>query len=282
MYKLTLILLLLLFILAGRTPAADTPSIVPTPLPSVKVNAKDGAKMVLIPTGAFDMGISEQELAAWLKENPDDKLEYSTDELPRHSIMLDAYYIYQHDVTVAQYRQFCAATKRKMPAAPRWGWLDTHPMVNVNWADAKAYADWAGAALPTEAQWEKAARGTDGRRYPWGNAWDAAKCSNSVGANHPQQTAPVGSFPTGASAYGCLDMAGNVWQWCADWYAEDYYQHSPTRNPTGPNTGTTRVMRGGSWYGNYKGVYLCMSRGDNSPNTVSDIIGFRCVIEIPT
>ena len=235
--------------------------------------------MVLIPAGTFYMGISEDELTAWLKENPDDKREYSSDELPRHPVYLDAYYIYKTDVTVAQYRKFCTATKRKMPPPPPWGWRETHPMVNVSWDDACAYATWAGAALPTEAQWEKAARGMDGRRYPWGNDWDAAKCSNSTGANLPGQTSVVGSFPAGAGPYGSLDMAGNVWQWCADWYGGDYYQRAPPRNPTGPDTGTTRVMRGGAWYGNYKGVYLCAARGDSSPDKGSLIIGFRCVVK---
>ena len=168
-----------------------------------------------------------------------------------------------------------------MPEVPAWGWIDTHP-VNVSWNDAKAYAKWAGVTLPTEAQWEKAARGTDGRVYPWGNDWDAAKCNNSVGANHPGKTSPVGSFPAGASPYGCLDMAGNVWQWCADWYGADYYTTSPAKNPTGPATGTVRVLRGGSWGGSGV-VYGCRGacRIYYIPYLWVYLIGFRCVALSP-
>jgi formylglycine-generating enzyme required for sulfatase activity len=136
--------------------------------------------------------------------------------------------------------------------------------VNVSWDGAAAYAQWAGASLPTEAQWEKAARGTDGRVYPWGNAWDASKaqCSKEKWGD-AKTPAAVGSFLTGASPFGCLDMAGNVWEWCADWYDAGYYKTASAKNPTGPATGTSRVLRGGSWSGDtpddfraaYRGIY---------------------------
>jgi formylglycine-generating enzyme required for sulfatase activity len=185
--------------------------------------------------------------------------------------------MYKNDVTVSEYRKFCDATGRKMPEAHFWGWIDEHPMVNVTWYDAKAYADWAGISLPTEAQWEKAARGGDGRTYPWGFTWDAAKCSNSVGANNPGKTSPVGSFPAEASPYGCLDMAGNVWQWCADWYGEDYYKNSPAKNPTGPETGTARVLRGGGWH-NYNPDYFRAAYRYYFTPMERDDGGFRCVL----
>ena len=189
--------------------------------------------------------------------------------------------MYKNDVTVAQYRKFCQAKKRKMPAAPPWGWRDDYPMVSITWEDAKAYAEWAKAVLPTEAEWEKAARGTDGRSYPWGNEWDAAKCSNSVGENHPQKPSPVGSYPAGASPYGCLDMAGNVWQWCADWYDVRYYTTSPSRNPSGPETGIARVLHGGAWSVHDADTFRVTTRDYNSPLLQSINIGFRCAVHAP-
>jgi formylglycine-generating enzyme required for sulfatase activity len=184
--------------------------------------------------------------------------------------------MYKNLVTVAQYRRFCEATGRSMPDAPGWGWHDDHPIVNVSWDDARAYAKWAGVSLPTEAQWEKAARGTDGREYPWGNDWDASKCVNSVGSNSPGGTKAVGSCPAGASPYGGLDMAGNVWEWCADWYGSGYYASSPGRNPAGPASGETRVLRGGSWlYGNAT-LFRSANRNYLIPSLRLNYLGFRC------
>ncbi|MBM3496659.1 MAG: hypothetical protein FJX72_20420, partial [Armatimonadetes bacterium] len=196
----------------------------------VRINPKDGAEMVYIPAGEFIMGSDG-----------------GGDEKPRRKVYLDGYWMYQHEITVAQYRRFCSETGRKMPDAPSWGWKNDHPIVNVSWHDAKAYAAWAGVQLPTEAQWEKAARGTDGREYPWGSTFDSSKAVCSVRPRDENSTAPVGSIPAGASPYGCLDMAGNVWEWCADWYDGGYYRKAPNRNPTGPASGTLRVLRGGSW-----------------------------------
>ncbi|MEI6519693.1 MAG: bifunctional serine/threonine-protein kinase/formylglycine-generating enzyme family protein [bacterium] len=238
----------------------------------LKTNPNDGAEMILIPMGEFLMGSAKTDKNA-LKA-----------EMPQREVNLDAYYIYKTEVTVAQYRKFCTATGRKMPNAPDWGWQNNHPIVNVNWNDAKAYADWAGVALPTEAQWEKAARGTDGRIYPWGNEWDNSKlqCSK-VKWGDAGKTAPVGSFSTGASPYGVMDMTGNVWEWCADWYGADYYKNAPTKNPD-PVTGGclvlwggSRVLRGGSW-GNYGGSdFRGAYRYNYYPYGGGNIIGFRCV-----
>ena len=188
--------------------------------------------------------------------------------------------MYKNDVTVEQYRTFCHVTGRTMPDAPSWGWIDDHPMVNVSWIDAKAYADWAGASLPTEAQWEKAARGTDGKIYPWGNDWDAAKCRNSVGTTS-SQTSPVSSYPAGNSQYGCMDMAGNVFQWCADWYGGTYYQTSPSRNPTGPESGIARVLRGSDWQDDVTSIYRAAFRHNYDPTGRFNICGFRCVLRSP-
>jgi len=254
----------------GAVPPPDTAP-APPPYdgkPGVKagqqcINPKDGAVMVWVPAGEFLMGNTDADQQA--------------SSTPQHTVFLDGYWAYQCEVTVAQYKAYCAAMEEDMPKdTPAWGWRDTHPMVNVNWMEARAYARWAGAKLPTEAQWEKAARGTDGRTYPWGNAWDADKCNNAVsGLLKP---VPVGSFPDGASPYGCLHMAGNVWEWCEDWYAEDYYKNSPTRNPTGPEDGKGRVLRGGAWNVKNPLSLRCAGRTYTHPAKGLNDFGFRCVV----
>jgi formylglycine-generating enzyme required for sulfatase activity len=216
--------------------------------------------MVAVPAGEFTMGSDDIYTAE-----------------PPHQVMLDGYWIDRNLVTVAQYKRFCEDTGRKMPDPPKWGWKDDHPIVNVTWGDAKAYADWAGASLPTEAQWEKAARGTDGRIFPWGNDWDSSKLWCSV-SEERHATAPAGSFLEGASPYGALDMAGNVMQWCADYYGEDYYMSSPAKNPTGPEQSKTRVLRGGSWFAYSEEYFRCDNRNFSAPDFGIYDNGFRCVV----
>jgi len=267
---------------AGATP--PSPRVVP-PAPSlqgtprsgkVRVNPRDGAEMVYVPAGEFIMGSED----------------YS-DEKPQRKVHLDGYWMHRYPVTVAQYRRFCSETRRKMPNPPHWGWKDDHPIVSVSWHDANAYAEWAGVALPTEAQWEKAARGTDGRQYVWGNQWPPPPmvgnfADETAGPMYAlrliiagyedgyAETSPVGAFHAGASPYGCLDMAGNVWEWCADWYDSGYYAKAPNRNPAGPASGTTRVLRGGSWR-SYDPFGLRASyRGHRTPGCRSNYTGFRC------
>ncbi len=188
-----------------------------------QTNQKDGATMVWVPAGDFQMGGADWDWiwnlsrrdGWWFTGEP-----AQDDEKPQHRVYLDGYWMYKNDVTIDQYRRFCRATGRKMPEAPYYGWIDDHATVNVSWFDAKAYADWAAANLPTAAQWEKASRGVDRRIYPWGNRWDNTKCANSYNSINgvPQEiiiqqgTRRVGSFPTGVSPYGCLDMVGNVCQ----------------------------------------------------------------------
>ena len=233
-----------------------------------RINPKDGAVMVYVPAGKFLMGSNSKDTGRYW------------DEAPQHKVYLDAFWIYENDVTVAEYRKFCKVTGRKMPLRPSWGWKDDHPIVNVIWDDAKAYCDWAGASLPTEAEWEKAARGTDGREFPWGNRWDRRKlwCSSRP---FSETTAPVGSYPGGASPYGCLDMVGNVLQWCADWYDEDYYARSPTRNPTGPASGYEHVLRGSSWLSLDEEYRFRCARRSYPVADVFDLscyFGFRCLV----
>jgi len=223
-----------------------------------RINPKDGAEMLYVPAGRFTMGSSGGDANA-----------------PNHTVNLNAYWIYKHDVTVAEYKAFCQATGRAMADAPSWGWQDEHPVVNVTWDDAAAYAAWAGVSLPTEAQWEKAARGIDGRVYPWGNHWDPSRCVNSV-AGSIQSTKPVGSCLSGASPYGCLDVAGNVWEWCSDWYDDNYYKSSPASDPAGPVSGSARVLRGGSWYDVSEDYFRCADRFYSGPAFRFNYGGFRC------
>jgi formylglycine-generating enzyme required for sulfatase activity len=262
--------------MSNRQPAND-PEV--PPAGATRTNPKDGAEMVYVPAGEFPMGDDD------FPANP-----------PR-TVTLDGYWIYKNDVTVAQYRKFCKVTGRRMPDPPDWGWKEDHPVVNVDWNDAKdycgwagaelpreAYCDWAGAALPTEAQWEKAARGTDGSTYPWGKEFDREKLRRSkTKGGDAGSTAPVGSYPEGASPYGCLDMAGNVWQWCADWRDDNYSKGEPATNPTGPEFGAGHVLRGSSWYNYGQQSPRCaypgsLCSGSPSETKYRHTHGFRCVV----
>lgn len=253
--------------------------------------------LVHIAPGEFLMGTSEADAeqlgqsCEWAKE----WLErgYFKHEQPQHTVDLDSYRIGKHPVTNAEYEVFVRARKR--PAPEHWPGgkapadLATHPVVGVTWYEAVAYCAWLTVRLrevgilgsrevirlPTEAEWEKAARGTDGRFYPWGREWDAARCNSRDGARGG--TTPVGQYsPAGDSPYGLADMAGNVWEWCADFYAPDYYADSPAKNPKGPAKGNSRVLRGGSWYYAAHDA-RCSYRDRYVPESRYDDIGFRVV-----
>jgi serine/threonine-protein kinase len=208
--------------------------------------ATPASKMVKVPAGEFWMGCNEKV-----------DQECDADEKPGRSVSVDAFSIDRTEVTVAQYRDCVEAGRCTDPATTgscNWGQAgrDDHPVNCVDWSKAKAYCEWAGKRLPTEAEWEKAARGTDGRKYPWGNDWSASKAN--VGDDG---TKPVGSYPSGASPYGAVDMAGNVWEWVSD------------------KVGDGRGLRGGSWNNNAR-LARASNRFSYDPDTRSNYVGFRC------
>lgn len=237
----------------------------------VLVKNRDRWDMVLIPAGEFPMGTDDQR----------------DDCAPRHNVYLDAFYIDRYEVTNAQYYEFLEYIKntgdhskchKNEPAGknhtPR-EWEDNYydnpdfPVARIDWYDAYAYAAWAGKRLPTEAEWEKAARGPKGNNFPWGDLWLPEKC------NIGEEPKPVGSYEEGKSPYGCYDMAGSVAEWVADWYDPYYYQSSPSTNPQGPEGSIRRVIRGGSRFG--RGFLLRATiRKSEQPNVHNQAVGFRC------
>jgi formylglycine-generating enzyme required for sulfatase activity len=195
-------------------------------------------------------------------------------------LSLVAFWIDQTEVTNAQYAHCVNAGKCTRPInTDHFNNSDytNHPVVYVNWDQAKAYCLWAGRELPTEAQWEKAARGTGAFTYPWGEGIDCSR-ANYLGCKN--DTTPAGSHESGKSPYGAYDMAGTVWEWVNDWYSETYYQNSPAENPPGPDSGTTRVLRGGSWLSGGSGVRSAGRSGVMPYFAYSDV-GFRCARSLP-
>jgi formylglycine-generating enzyme required for sulfatase activity len=272
--------------------------------PTLPTTAYEEGSMVLIPAGPFLMG------------SPEGSDSFS-DERPQRTVFLSAFWMDRHEVTNAQYERFVTAAGHRPPtnlnpAATLWeqghplAGSEHHPVINIGWQDAVAYCQWAGKRLPTEAEWEKAARGPDGRLYPWGNEWDlkransasywaghtiefkdgaewkafwvqgeGARISKERGLKGEVLTLPVGSFPEGASPYGLLDMAGNASEWVQDWFEPYYYSKAPQTDPKGPAGMLLKVVRGGSWLKPAKSIRTA-DRDYGYPDDRPSGTGFRC------
>jgi formylglycine-generating enzyme required for sulfatase activity len=241
------------------------------------VNVEAGKQVTVSATLTFYLGFEWVTISAGEFQMGDNFNEGDTDERPVHTVYLDEYKISKYEVTFEQYDKFCEDTGRFKPGDEGWG-RGNRPVINVSWYDAKDFCDWLSQKtgqnihLPTEAQWEKAARGTDQRRYPWGNNIPSCTLANFSGCG--SQTKPVGSHSSGVSPYDIHDMAGNVWEWCWDWYSSTYYSGSPYSNPMGPSTGSTRVLRGGSWISKDYDIRSA-SRFNFDPSSGRRRIGFR-------
>lgn len=270
-------------VIRSSTPEpSDTPR--PTTLPgSTKVSNIDGMTLVYIPAGVFNMGSTETNIGS------------DYDEYPQHVVSLEAFWINQTVVTNSMYAKFLNAMGNQSVDGNSWldagdedvlivqrystwqpvGGFENHPAVEVSWFGAKAYCQWVGGRLPSEAEWEYAARGTDGRIYPWG---DGINCENAQYANCSGTLLPVDSKPAGASPFGVLGLSGNVWEWVGDWYSDDYFSESPEIQPPGPKDGVTRVLRGGSWEYDWKHLRAA-NRRNNGPAVSMHDYGFRCVLD---
>jgi sulfatase modifying factor 1 len=256
--------------LAERLAAFDpTARLEPRGLPKAEPQQgpKDVPRMVFVPAGEFVMGSEWGE----------------PDEVPRHIVELDAFYIDTYEVTNAEYQRCIdeAGCTRQIT----WDRKDlmgpTQPVVGVRWYDAVAYCGFAGKRLPTEAEWEKAARGTDERRYPWGDEWHPEWVNMHTAKDGFAGTAPVGSFPMNVSPYGAYDMAGNAWEWTQDLHDSGFYARSPRKNPVNNEVGWRRVMRGGSWMYDVPFFVTAFNRSPGRAYFRKEYVGFRCAMDAP-
>jgi formylglycine-generating enzyme len=253
---------------------------------------------VLVPDGGFVMGATEEQKAEFFNfSGPNFRKRLVDSSGPPHEVHLDGFYILRNLVTNHQYEGSIGATAHMYPGEEPQFHGANQPVVNVTWDDARAFCASIGARLPSEAEWEKAARGTQGFVYPWGNTWDPNKLQSMDGIAHQSfanqaeyqswrekhidnapeaKTADVGSFAQGASPYGVLDMAGNAWEWVNDWFDLTYYQNSPKTNPKGPETGEFKVLRGGAWDTPRTVNFTWMRENFMAPNSGRRVTSFRC------
>ncbi|MFC1597103.1 SUMF1/EgtB/PvdO family nonheme iron enzyme [Planctomycetota bacterium] len=236
----------------------------PEPEPAGVVTTPSGIKLSLVSAGMFLAGKD------------------------KFKVQLAAYYLGVYPVTNEQYKRFVDATDYPPPDKADWGepiWRGAdfprqkadHPVVCVSWEDAQEFCKWGGFRLPTELEWEKGARGVDGRKFPWGNTWDASRCRHSK--NHGSETtSSVSAYPNGSGPWGLHDMSGNVWEWCADWFSEGAYQRYREGDVTLPSTSGDRVVRGGSWLYNGPGSFRCSIRFHVVPHSRSPELGFRVAL----
>jgi len=288
--------------------ATEAPNLSPIVTETETAPSADGAEMVFIPAGEFLRGASSEDLADLVNLCPNCPLDTLEDAQPQTTIYLNAFWIDKTEVTNAQFSKFVDETGYRTSAERTddysyvqdlnlrdfvyvgdADWLhpqggnssitnqDDRAVTQVSWEDAFAYCEWASKRLPTEAEWEKAARGDDGRLFPWG---DSAPDSGDLNFDFSRGTIiSVGRYPDGASPYGVLDMSGNVWEWVADYYTEDYYWDAPDTNPQGPPNGEGRILRGGSWASEYDPYLVYVTtffRLWNYEYLSSDVLGFRC------
>jgi formylglycine-generating enzyme len=269
---------ILIIVLAIGVQAAETP-VAKNGTGFDTIKGKDGAPMILIPAGPFLMGSNDG----------------LPNERPEHTVTLPAYYIDQFEVTAGRYQKFIESAHKNIP--PTWDdeaaqAMGDLPAVGMSWNDAAAYCKWAGKRLPTEAEWEKAARGTDGRRYPWGHMQpfvDIANYNRGMWVSEAVTLVPVNSGLEGMSVrhglkeggkspYGLFHMAGNAAEWVADWYDREYYQKSPDVNPTGPAANHALLSRGGSW-ADLPNALRVTARFSAEPDYEDRTIGFRCAMD---
>ncbi|MEC4681146.1 MAG: SUMF1/EgtB/PvdO family nonheme iron enzyme [Nitrospirota bacterium] len=273
--SITLGLLLIMLPLNGKGIAQTAETVSPT------LTGKDGAPMALIPEGPFPMGV------------PKAARDGGVDERPNHEVFVDSFYMDIYEVTNGRYLHFVTETGHRVPQHPtdptKGLWkgnmmpesVTDLPVINVDWFDAEAYCRWAGKRLPTEAEWEKAAKGPNDWRFAWGDVEPTTEHANfnQLAWRGEATLVQVGIYEKGKSPYGVYDMAGNVWEWVADWYKVDYYQQSPTHNPKGPETGTHKAVRSSGWQGETPQMRV-FTRIPSLPTDRNNSTGFRCAQDL--